>query len=339
MGAVGAGSTIEQTWNTVGLPESDQFAFWQQAASEAFCPVVVRRRDEGSFVSRVAARRVGAINVSRITSAGQVVTRTPGRGDIRSGDLFFLNLPLSRGTSARQDGRAARLVAGDFAIVDSTRSFELEFDGSFDQISLAVPHDLIARRLTDPTAATAVRVSGARGVGAFASTMLQRLANDPSPLDRAAARGANERLADLVALALGGARVPPRSATRGMIMQAALDEIDRSLADPGLTPADVAGRVHISTRYLHQLFSEHGLSFGRWVAHRRLHHCHEALRDPRHAHRTISEIAFDHGIHDASYFARVYRARYGLTPGQRRRMTRAPQAERSRTGTLCDPQR
>ena len=107
-------------------------------------------------------------------------------------------------------------------------------------------------------------------------------------------------------------------------MQAALDEIDRSFADPGLAPADVAGRVHISTRYLHQLFSEHGISFGRWVAHRRLHRCHEALSDSRHAHRAISEIAFDHGFHDASYFGRVFKARYDLTPSQIRQTTSAP---------------
>ena len=315
---------MERTWTTVGLPGCDQFTFWQAAASEAFCPVVVRRQAEGPFISRVTARRVGAINISRIISAGQVVTRTPGPGDVHSGDLFFLNLPLSGGTSAHQDGRAAPLAARDFAIVDSTRSFELRFDGSFDQISLAVPHELIACRLADPTSATAVRVSGERGVGAFASAMVQRLANDTSPRDRASARKLNERLADLVALALGDARVPPRSGTRGLVMQAALDEIERSLADPGLAPADVAARVHISTRYLHQLFSEHGLSFGRWVAHRRLQRCHEALSDPRQMHRDISAIAFDHGFHDASHFARAFKARHGMTPGQARRKGSAP---------------
>lgn len=39
----------------------------------------------------------------------------------------------------------------------------------------------------------------------------------------------------------------------------------RSLGNPDLTPARVAERIGISVRYLHQLFADSGVSFGRWL--------------------------------------------------------------------------
>jgi AraC-like DNA-binding protein len=42
------------------------------------------------------------------------------------------------------------------------------------------------------------------------------------------------------------------------------------------------------------------------------------LGDPRFVGRTISAIAFDAGFGDLSYFNRVFRRRYGLTPSDAR---------------------
>jgi AraC-like DNA-binding protein len=95
--------------------------------------------------------------------------------------------------------------------------------------------------------------------------------------------------------------------------------IDAHLGDPDLAPADVAGRVNVSTRYLHRLFAEQGTSFGRWVLRRRLERCRQDLADPALAHLTISQIAERWGFRDRSHFARAFRARYQLAPREWRR--------------------
>ncbi len=326
----------ERAWNTAGMPESDRFAFWQALASEAFCPVTVRRPD-GRFDSCGFTRRVGAIEISRITSAAQHVTRTPTPDQPRSGDAFFINLPLTSGTSARQDGRTARLDPGDFTIIDSTRPFELDFATGFDQISLAVPHELIARTIPDPAQLTAVQVAGDRGIGALAGESMRRVLSERPGGDRTHARAVSDRLANLIALALGGAPAAARLGARGLLLQAILDEIDRSLADPDLTPARLAASVHISTRYLHRILSDHGITFGRWLTTRRLQRSHQTLRDPEHNHLEISEIALDNGYRDPSHFARAYRARYHTTPRATRRHTTHQTHQPQPTITANDP--
>ncbi len=322
--------TPQRTWSTATVPEPEQFAFWNEVVWEAFIPVSVTRAGEGSFVSSITASQVGPLAVSRIASPAQSVARTSSQVSRQAGDIFFLNLPLTDSSFASQDGRTARLQKGDFAILDSARPFELGFEDDFQQISLTLPHDLLAPLLATPGDATAIRVRGDRGVGAVASGALRALAAAGGSYDRQAARSLTDQIAALVALALGGITAPPASAAPALLLQAALDEVDRSLGDPDLSPSHVAERVAISTRYLHQLFSERGTSFGRWVLARRLQRCRQDLTDSDRDHWTIAEISCEHGFRDPSYFARAFKIHYGISPRDLRRGGSSARSRRSR---------
>ena len=329
--APGPDVTQSRTWSTERLPEPEQFPFWREVVNEAFVPVAVRRSAAGPFRSRVDARRVGSIGVSRITSAAQSVIRTQAEIDSLAGDVCFVNLPLSEGTFASQDGRVARLKPGDFTVIDGARPFELGFEQDFQQISLALPHDLLGPGLAAASRATATPVCGATGVGAIASSALRAFAADEAPLDRHTARLLTEELGRLIALALGAAAAPWPATTRSILLAAAHDEVARSLADHKLSPAHVAERLSISPRYLHRLFADQGVSFSRWVLEQRLQRCHRELSDLPQQHRSISTIANGAGFLDPSYFARVFKARYGVTPSQVR--LEATRAETEPTGS------
>jgi AraC family transcriptional regulator, positive regulator of tynA and feaB len=307
---------MSREWSTVALPAPDQFPFWSEVVREAFVPVNVTRRDDGPFLSRVRGGRIGSVGVSHLDSPAQTVRRTPAHVAGASGDVFFLNLPLSPGTCARQDGRVAGLAPGDFAIVDSSRPFELEFQDHFKQISLTLPHDLLAPRLAAAEQATAVRVDGSTGVGAVASASLRAFAMTQSELDSGATRELVTHLSGLVALAIGSVTpYLPRSA-RSLLADAARDEIDRSLSDPHLSRTLVAERLAISTRHLDRLFADQGTSFGRWLLSRRLECSHQALTGEADRSLPISQIARAVGFSDPSYFTRAFKARYGRTPMQ-----------------------
>lgn len=318
IGSVVRGSTLERVWSTERVPETEQFAFWRDVCGEAFVPVWLTRRTDGPFASTVRARRVGSLAVSKITSQAQSVARRPSEIERQAGEVFFLNMPLGDGSFASQDGRTAWLRSRDFVLIDSTRPFELGFDRTFRQISIAVPHEVIAPLFTTPAFATAMRVPGNRGVGAVASSALRALSGDPRSIDRRYARVLVDHVVGLVALAVGGVRTPPASVGRALLLQAALDDVERTLGDPALSPVGVAERVGISTRYLHNLFADHGTSFCRWVLKRRLERCARDLADPARSHWTIAAVALHHGFNDPSYFARAFRARYGVTPRQYR---------------------
>ena len=60
----------------------------------------------------------------------------------------------------------------------------------------------------------------------------------------------------------------------------------------------------------------------RYVLGLRLARVRGMLSDPRHAHRTISALAFDAGFGDLSTFNRAFRLRYHATPSDVRAATR-----------------
>jgi AraC family transcriptional regulator, positive regulator of tynA and feaB len=328
----------QRAWSTDVLPEADQFPFWREVVWEAFVPVTLSQgaakrsgavagdRGDGAFAGSVGASRIGPLGVAAIASEAQAVARTATDVGRRAGDVFFLNMPLRGGSTVTQDGRVAELAPGEFAVVDGARPFTLDFDGAFEQLSLMLPHELLAPLLAAPEAVTARAVRTDSGLGAVAGGALRPLFHGPGDgiggttrLDAAMGRPLADRLASLIALALGAGAAA--SGSRLALTQAALDEIERSLGDPELSPAIVAARVGISTRYLHKLFAERGPSFGRWLLARRLERCRADLADPGLADWAIGEIGWRNGFADPSYLARAFRRAYGTSPGEHRRAT------------------
>src|SRR5581483_9844998 len=98
-----------------------------------------------------------------------------------------------------------------------------------------------------------------------------------------------------------------------------LDYIEAHLSDPSLNPASIAEAMRMSRRYLHHVWKgEDGDSVARYILRRRLEECARALRDPLHARRGITAIAFDWGFVGMPHFCTAFRERYGRGPGEYR---------------------
>ena len=311
----------ERSWDTRGVRPDDQLSVWQEMACEAFVPVSLSSASvTRGFRSRCQSRAVGDLGVSWLASGPQVVERTGTQIARSSSGMYFVNLPLVGQGVASQHGRRAVAGPGDFVVVDADRPFHLDFTTPFEQVSLAVPHDVLRPLIADPDDAVSVRVAGDRGVGAVASAAIRALCSERSHLDARQTKGIVEHLAGLIALGITGA-VPERDLRPGaVLLQAALDEMERSLADPDLSIGVVASRVNISPSYLTKLFAGRGTTFGRWLLGRRLDRAWEAL-DPRLAsasRSTVTRVAIACGFRDSSHFAHTFHARFGVTPSQRR---------------------
>jgi AraC-like DNA-binding protein len=66
------------------------------------------------------------------------------------------------------------------------------------------------------------------------------------------------------------------------------------------------------------MFEGEGTTFTQFLLSQRLASAHRILTDRRFAERSITSVAFDVGFGDLSYFDRVFRRRYGLTPSEAR---------------------
>lgn len=308
-----------RTWSTLSAPEHEQLAVWREIVAEAFVPVSIERDGDGPFPSTVRSRDVGTLRLAHVVSAPHRVARTAAMIERRDGHAFYLNLPLSPGASAMQGGRLAELAAGDLVLIDSTQPFTLAFAEPFEQLSLSVPRETLAATLPAPDDVTAIRIPGDRGVGAVAAGAVIALAGSVATIDLDAGQALAQQLIGLIALALAGVRADGTSSRPKLLLQEARAEVERSLGDCELTPAVVAERVGVSTRYLHRLFSESGPSFRRWLQLRRLERARLALVDPLRAHWSIADVARHHGFRDQSHFSRTFRAQFGMTPRECRR--------------------
>ncbi|WP_454819064.1 helix-turn-helix transcriptional regulator [Labrys neptuniae] len=124
-------------------------------------------------------------------------------------------------------------------------------------------------------------------------------------------------MGDLVDILCGEAEaqvlhtVQDRAASR---LNAIKSDIEAHLDDQALNASQVALRHGISTRYLQKLFEGEGETFSEFVLQRRLDRAMRRLQSPDEGKRSISEIAFDVGFGDLSYFNRTFRRRFDTSP-------------------------
>lgn len=131
---------------------------------------------------------------------------------------------------------------------------------------------------------------------------------------------AASHLTDLLALALGA---------RGDIDDAALQRgeraarlaalrahVARNYRDPQLSVAHLAQRHHMSVRQVQRLFEGAGSTFTACLQDYRLNHVRLALGDPAQASLLIATLAYEAGFSDLAAFNRLFKQRYGATPGQ-----------------------
>ena len=127
-------------------------------------------------------------------------------------------------------------------------------------------------------------------------------------------------LTDLVALGLGArgdlALAARRGGLRAIRLKAVLMIMEKRFTEPDFSAQKLAAAAGLSERYVNELLYEAGASFTMRLTELRLRKAAELLT--RGAEGRISDIAFDCGFNDLSYFNRCFRRRFGLTPSAAR---------------------
>ncbi|MBD1547922.1 helix-turn-helix domain-containing protein [Roseibium aggregatum] len=327
---------MERLWSTDTIVAKDRLSYWVDLVCDTFVQLDCDAPDNGaSFRGEIACGRLATLTLSQVTATPQWVRRTPAKIARTSEDYFLVSLQATGRGVVIQDGRTAELKPGDFALYDSTRPYELVFDGEFRQYVLQLPGTVLRSRMQDTEALTARTVDGRCGAGHLVNSMINSLVRDMESLEPASLTAVAESMENILVAGLstlGGTPAPQLSGLTAFHRDQIKAHVATHLRDPNLSVGTIARALKISPSTIHRAFSSEAVSLNSWIWGQRLDAAKRDLCDPALARRSVSEIAFSWGFNDAAHFSRAFRARFGCTPRDLRAACMADFSPSSRPG-------
>jgi len=313
---------MSQLLTTQAVEPSRQLAYWTEMVCDTYVQLDCdAAADARTIAGEIAVDQLATLQLSRVTATAQHVRRTPARIARASEDYFLVSIQ-SHGTGAVvQDGRSALLAPGDFALYDSTRPYELRFDGPFQQYVLKLPGPTLRTALRDTHRLTATSVSGARGAGHLMIGMIRTLTADIDTLAPESAVAVADSVTQILIAGLSAlpeARQPALSHLRALHREQIKACVRTRLREPGLSVAGIASQLRLSPSTLHRAWLGEPCSLADWIWAQRLDAARRDLCDPTLDARSVSEIGFSWGFNDAAHFSRAFRGRFGCAPSELR---------------------
>jgi AraC-like DNA-binding protein len=311
---------------------ADRLDFLRDMVATTWVPMECRAITANpDYVGNFRASGLGPMQVVVMDVTPLRVCRTPEL--ISQEDPDMLKLALVRGGNSfvvAQDGRQASVSAGEFAIYDTQRPYEVVCGASGDwpmqAMTFMFPPSLLPLSRNRIKQLCAVRFQASAGLGDLTSQFLLQLARNVdhySPAEAARlSTAALEVLATRLAREMDLQDWGTPEARRHALLTTIQAFIQQQLGDPGLSPAMIAAAHHISLRSLHQLFHDEGLTVAGWIRQRRLECCRRDLSDPAQAPRPVAAIAARWGFSSPGDFSRAFRAVHGLPPAEYRKSAR-----------------
>jgi len=256
-------------------------------------------------------------------SAGSLV-RTPEFAKDEQDAFQFMTVETS-GIHGEQYGRQIRLRRSEATLLHIAGAGSFGAPTNLGGIGVILPRSEFEIRNVRPDNAVMQRITLQCEALRLLKSYIRSL--EKSSLARADPFGAltplreivQRHIYDLAALAVswrGSVGECDLNAVADARLRAALDYIATHFDDPWLTVERVARHQGISPRYLQCLMESSGRSYTTVVNEMRLQKAFTALTAADQSQlTTIMDIAMQAGFSDVSYFNRLFRARFGDTPG------------------------
>ncbi|WP_280255995.1 helix-turn-helix domain-containing protein [Nocardia abscessus] len=278
---------------------------------------------------RVHARfdvwQFGDASIFRARTSGIQLIRTPKQ--VRSSPAPMLAVAVQQaGDGHYAQGGVQRVVRpGELHVMDLNAPYDFSRHGDGVSTCLHVPLDQLGLP-ADLISQAATRVQDSPHYRLVAGHIVQLTAD------------ADALSADPAAALSGCASI---ELIRGLLLSAGSDDgngpvvptdilparirayVRRNLADPGLGAEQIAKAHNMSVRQLYKVCAHAEYSLEQWIIGQRLEQVRGDLARPDQKHRTIAMIARRWGFRDPSHFARRFRAAYGLSPREWRRIALA----------------
>ncbi|MGP4029102.1 helix-turn-helix domain-containing protein [Actinomadura sp. 3N407] len=308
-------SVMESRVSTEEVPPDDRIAYWEEYNARALVGLTCSSYAEGGLLAQQTNLRVGGLRLADIQGNEHVIERTPRTCRDLPKESVFASLVLQGEAVFYHSGGCLTINAGNLILYDTARPYLFGFSTPMRKLLLDIPREMFAERFRSPFLPAPIALSTDHDSPASRAlrSLLLGLAKERGP------DGADDLALELLGkLATERVGDRPASPTRLLHLVVAKDYIERHLHDHGLSSGRIAAALGISVRHLSRVFEPEGLTPARYVMQRRLTKAKEDLADPTASHTTVAEIAHRHGFADQAHFTRVFRERFGCTPGAAR---------------------
>ena len=269
---------------------------------------------------RGVARQIDACGMifAQVANDLDRVVRTMDGIRLDHHEHLFLIVQMEGRCGVEQVEREVFLETGDCILLDSTQPLTFHFFGHFsNHLSLHLPRQMMY-------SARGAAFDFGRKLSAADPMVMMLRALIEKMLEMPTAPAGAPHLRELILSAARQAFFAEDDAallscldTSNKRLQVAEVLIDRYLTEPHLGGKWLAGRLGVSPRTLQEDFQGLGTTCTTIIRNRRLRLAREKIEQMRAnpAVRTISEIAYDCGFNDISYFNRSFKEMFACAPG------------------------
>ena len=297
---------------------SDLHDRWAQFVAQELCSFSIRARGESNFQVDAWTRSEGGFVVAHFaTVAGRAqLERTPAEISRDSRDNYCLYLPLQGEHEVQQCNRDVILKPASLTLLTTGEPYVQTKRGDNDTLYLLMPRAFVDQRLTHGEDICASVVDAQQGVGRLAMDTVASLCRQAASMSREEFVGACNLAGELVLLGLSGAGdlTSNSRSIRASNLARAKRIIRGRMADPDLSPDDVARECGLSLRYLHDLFQDDGRTVREYLQGERLCAARRMLEHAVAGSTTITEICMACGFSSPSVFSTAFRRAFGISP-------------------------
>jgi AraC family transcriptional regulator, positive regulator of tynA and feaB len=317
---------MNRHWSTNDAPARQEFAYWREAVCEAVMNVATEDLPEQDFSGDILCINYGELRFASFKSTAHRIVRRPFHIGRSSHAHYLVSLQRSGIGRLEQAGNTCKLQAGDIGIVDGERPFTVTFPQAVDRAVAVIPSEMLLSRAPWLRERPINSMTHDRDLLPMLRTTIERLSGRDCQ-SGSEAELLTDNLCNLVAI------LTAPDNTKLKALQARLSDLDRMLlfvrrhlANPKLSPLDLANHLQVSVRTVHKRFEAAETSFGHALLELRLDATRRVLSDPKCERLTITQIAFAAGFNDLSHFTNTFRKKFGMPPGRYRTHTRTVSA-------------
>jgi AraC-like DNA-binding protein len=301
-------------WNTQSYSAAEAVDRWSLTMSRNFLPWTLANRPAAPFTASVDSAEADDLRLIHCQCDSNRGFRRRAEIARTDGAHFGILCVLAGREVITVRDRQIVLETGNFLVWDSEEPMEYALLGPLEKATIIAPRELLLSAVPHARRLVGQKFNQTPGVESVFFNYVKSLVSSMRHMSAEELRTVLGASLDMLARTTWSTLAESND-VRYLTLIRIQKYIESRLHEPGLGPAQIASACGISVRSLHALFAGTGESVCEWIRERRLERCRADLVGERTAGVPVARIAMRWGFSEPAHFSRVFRAKYGLSPG------------------------